>query len=105
MLNAALQQVLAFRQQHEASFPWPGPLWSALYVHEELSELMRVVQQYLAPAHQRAAPRHATAEQLQFEAGQLLFMVFTLLYELGITDLDQALQSALMALHERLEAR
>jgi len=105
MLNAALQQVLAFRHQHEASFPWPGPLWSALYVHEELSELMRVVQQRLAPAHARAVPRHATAAQLQLEAGQLLFMVFTLLYELGVTDLDQALGAALTALHERLEVR
>lgn len=96
LLKDALIAVIARRQAHRDVFVWPTAEWTLLYVHEEASELARVVQTMNAPDHARNTTDASltTDERKHLEWGQLAMMVLTLAAQLNI-DVDRALNMAL----------
>lgn len=105
-LAEAMQAVVNTRRANEDVFLWPGVVWDANYVHEEVCEFMRVVQLLTAPGHTRSTSdtELALPERLHIEWGQALMMLFTLGYEAGIINPDYALDMALAKI-DRVSAR
>lgn len=90
-------KVQARRDRNADVFLWPGVLWDGHYVHEEVSELMRVLQTINAPDHARNSTDTGLSleDRLHMEWGQALMMLATLGIEAGVTDPDRALAMAL----------
>lgn len=96
LLADALQAVIARRTANEDVFVWPTEEWTMLYIHEEASELARVMQVINAPNHVRSSTDATLTieERKHLEWGQLVMMVLTLAAQLEI-DVDRALNMAL----------
>jgi hypothetical protein len=117
-LRPAMEAIYNVRNENEDVFKWPTIEWSAHYIHEELCELMRVIQLMQHPDHLRGRPdfryldgepwsQDAIDNHLKFEQhmewGQTLFMLLTLGFQLNI-DPNQALELALAKVQGRSEA-
>jgi NTP pyrophosphatase (non-canonical NTP hydrolase) len=96
LLKDALIAVIAKRQENADVFVWPEELWTVEYIHEETTELARVMQTMNAPDHARNSTDTSltTDQRKHLEWGQLVMMVLTLAAQLGI-DVDKALSMAL----------
>lgn len=102
--NAAwhlLQDVKAARADNGDVFVMPTPEWSVLYTHEELSELMRALQQQRLPEHLRGSARRY---DLQLEWGQVLMMHLTTALLLDI-DVSAGFNQAIELIYERSAAK
>mgnify|MGYP001606226848 CR=1 FL=1 len=88
--------VMARRQANQDVFVWPPVEWTLLYIHEELSELARVMQTLNAPDHARNSTDTGLTldDRKHLEWCQLVMMVLTLAAQLNI-DVDRALDRAL----------
>jgi len=100
LLKDALIAVLDARQENLDVFVWPEEVWTLEYIHEETSELARVVQTMNAPDHARNTTDASltTDERKHLEWGQLVMMVLTIAAQLNI-DVDRALQMALAKIY------
>lgn len=96
MLRDAAQAVLERRLSNSDVFIWPEEVWTIEYIHEETTELARVLQKIKAPDHLRNTNDVSLSidDRLHLEWGQLVMMVLTLALQLDI-DTDRALNMAL----------